>query len=116
MGSYLAYHGQKLTGRFSAAAYVATIDAMDHHDVDRQVNPDPDESWTWSEGAGFNHLHDVHCIGLSTDRLFPPARVREIASLIPGGTYAQVSSPHGHDAFLLAWDELIPVLYPKESL
>lgn len=115
MGSYLAHHGRKLTGRFSAAAYLSMIDAMDHHDVDRALEPDDDEHWSPSAPWGSQRLHDVHCIGLSTDQLFPATRLKELAATIPRGSYAEVASPHGHDAFLLAWDELIPVLYPKEK-
>lgn len=104
MGSYLDHHGRKLARRFTPAAYVAALDVMDHADVDR---PPPGHSGPW---RGVERLHDVTFVGIDTDQLYPPQRLRRLATEVRGARYRELSSPHGHDAFLLAWDALGRVL------
>ena len=41
------------------------------------------------------------CIGISSDLLYLPSEVQEIARTAPNATYWELESPHGHDAFLL---------------
>jgi homoserine O-acetyltransferase len=96
--SYLRYQGQKLADRFDANSYLYLTRAMDLHDV----------------SAGRGSLREVLgrvstrvlSIGISSDVLYPPAEQRAIASAIPGAVYAELDSPHGHDAFLIEFEKM----------
>ncbi len=110
MQTYLEHQGHKLAARFDPASYVAMLDTMDHHDLARMVQPDPHESWRADGPWGEARLHDVRGVGLTTDRLFPPERLRDLCARVPGGAFHLIANPHGHDAFLLAWEELAAAL------
>jgi homoserine O-acetyltransferase len=96
--SYLRYQGQKLADRFDANSYLYLTRAMDLHDV----------------SAGRGSVREVLggvsarvlSIGISSDVLYPPAEQRAIASAIPGAAYAELDSPHGHDAFLIEFEKM----------
>ena len=49
-------------------------------------------------------------VGISSDMLYPSYQQQQIAELLQSvGTdagYAEIDSPHGHDAFLLNFDQL----------
>ena len=97
--NYLSHHGNKLVARFTAAAYVAMLDTMDHHDLGVPV-PTVGDQAPDAEPAE-RHLHHLRAVGISTDQLFPADRMRALAQRVPGSTYATLDNPHGHDAFLL---------------
>jgi homoserine O-acetyltransferase len=100
--SYLQYHGRKLAERFDANTYITLTRAMDHHDVTR------------GRGALVQLLQSVNVrtlsVGVSSDLRYPPRFQRELASLIPGAEYAEIRSPHGHDAFLIEFDQLNAII------
>jgi homoserine O-acetyltransferase len=48
----------------------------------------------------------VLSVGISSDILYPPDEQKEISSSIPGGEYVEIDSPHGHDAFLIEFEQL----------
>ncbi len=54
----------------------------------------------------------VLAIGIDSDRLYPCDEVRAVAEAVPFGTYAELSSPHGHDAFLIEFEQLASILHP----
>lgn len=55
-------------------------------------------------------------VGIRSDILFPPAQQQAIADgLVAAGApaaYAEIDSPHGHDAFLLDTDQVAAALVP----
>jgi homoserine O-acetyltransferase len=95
--SYLDFHGNKFTRRFDANSYVTLVGAMNSHDVGR------DRGGVAAALARVTAKTLV--VGIDSDRLFSLPGQREIAAHIPctidGTEPAVISSPFGHDAFLI---------------
>ncbi len=94
-------------------SYLAQFGATDHHDIHRiPANidtlgnlPEPGRAW------GLDRLRaSTMLIGIETDKLFPPEQMRALATQMKelGRTvaYREVHSPHGHDAFLMEFDQV----------
>ncbi len=96
--SYLQHQGKKLPERFDANTYITLTGAMDHHDVTR----DRGELMPLLQSLKVRTLS----LGVSSDLRYPTRFQRELASHIPGAEYAEIRSPHGHDAFLIEFDQL----------
>lgn len=96
--SYLSYQGQKLADRFDAVSYVRLTQMMDSHDVARNRG---------SYSDVLNRLKiPILVIGFNSDGLYPVHEQKELAGLLPNGTYAEIQSPHGHDAFLMEFEKM----------
>jgi homoserine O-acetyltransferase/O-succinyltransferase len=99
VNSYLNYQGDKLVGRFDANTYLRLTKAMDSHDVSR------------GRGSFVQVLGKVRMpvlvVGISSDVLYPPAEQIELAGLLPNGTYVELSSDEGHDAFLIEFPKMV---------
>ena len=96
--SYLNYQGRKIVERFDAASYVRLTQAMDAHDVAHNRD-------TYEEILGGVQA-PVLVIGIDTDMLYPIEEQKELAALLPGGEYAEITSPYGHDAFLIEFEQI----------
>jgi homoserine O-acetyltransferase len=97
--SYLDHQAQKLAKRFDANTYIALTEAMASHDVGRE------------RGGVAAALASVKVptlvVSIDTDRLFPPRLQEEIADLVPTAEpLAIISSPFGHDGFLIEVEEV----------
>lgn len=109
--SWLRHQGQKMTRRFDPYSYLLLSRAMDLHDV--------------SEGRGslVTALEQVRCrvlaVGISSDNLYPPAEVHLGADILnhlgKPVEYAEIRSPHGHDAFLLEIGQLAEILHEAHA-
>ena len=103
---YLRHQGEKLVNRFDARTYLALTTAMDLHDVVR--------GRSGIEAALSAIDAKVLCVGIDTDALFPAREMREAAALLlemgKNATYAEIASPFGHDAFLVEYDQLGPLV------
>lgn len=92
--SYLDHQAQKLAKRFDANTYIALTEAMNSHDIGR------DRGGVAAALASITI--PVVVVSIDTDRLFPPRLQVEIADLVPRAhALASISSPFGHDGFLV---------------
>lgn len=100
--TYLEHQGEKLARRFDARCYMALTSAMDLHDIGRDRGGLP-------VAMAFIRA-EVLAVGVDTDVLFSPQVMREAVGALRavGGcaAYAEISSPFGHDAFLVEHEAL----------
>jgi homoserine O-acetyltransferase len=95
--SYLDHQGGKLVGRFDAGSYVVLTEALNSHDVGRYRGG--------IEAALRRVTARTVVAGIDSDRLYPLAESARLAAGIPGAAPLQViSSPYGHDGFLIEVD------------
>ena len=99
---YLEHHGRKLGRRFDTNSYLVIGKAMDLHDVARNRGD--------LEGAMSRIRVPCLSVGISSDMLYPNYQQRQIADLLGSigveAGYAEIDSPHGHDAFLINLDQV----------
>ncbi|WP_346796384.1 homoserine O-acetyltransferase [Halomonas sp. Bachu 37] len=96
--SYLRYQGDAFSTTFDANTYLLMTKALDYFDPAAIHGGDLARA-----------LAPAQCpflvVSFTTDWRFPPSRSRELVdALISAGkpvSYANIDSPHGHDAFLL---------------
>lgn len=100
--SYVLYQGEKFIKRFDANAYIVLSHSMDSHDLGRGRG---------GVAAALARLRGIPSlfVGINSDVLYTAAEVREMARLA-GGRYAEIRSPHGHDAFLIETDQVERIL------
>jgi len=106
IAGYLDHQGERFVERFDANAYLAILRAMD----------------TWDPMLGFASAEEAYgriraklrFIGISSDWLFPADDVRRFAETIRQAgaqvDYREMTSAHGHDAFLAEQTELVRLL------
>jgi len=101
VASWLDHHGVKLKERFDAATYAVLLDAMDAHDVGR------------GRGGVASALASltgrVVAVGIPGDLLYSAEEVYYWSALA-GAEYEEISSVHGHDAFLLEHEQVGRIL------
>lgn len=102
IGTYLEHQGQKLRRRFDVGAYLTLMGAMDHHALSD------------AELAGVTAA--TLAVGIDSDQLFFPEHMRALARALPRAEYAELRSVHGHDAFLIEWDQLRACLWRARAL
>ncbi len=96
--TYLDYQGVKLVQRFDANTYLYLTKAMDDYDL--------------TEGRGRlsqvlkKMTMPVLVMGINSDVLYPEAEQRQLMEHLPNAHYARITSPHGHDAFLIEFPQL----------
>jgi homoserine O-acetyltransferase/O-succinyltransferase len=101
--SYLDHHAAKLARRFDANSYIVLTEAMNSHDVGRGRG---------GPAAALARVSARAVVGgIDSDRLYPFHLQQELAQSIPGcdGPHL-VSSPYGHDAFLIESDQVGPLV------
>ena len=96
--SYLDHHAGKLARRFDANSYLVLTEAMNSHDVGRDRGGLP---------AALSRVRAQCTIAsVDTDRLYPPRLSDELHQLLPRSVRAHISSPYGHDGFLIEDDQV----------
>jgi homoserine O-acetyltransferase/O-succinyltransferase len=98
--SYLDFHGNKFTRRFDANSYITLVNAMNSHDLGRDRG---------GIAAALGRVTAKSLVlGIDSDRLFPVNHQELIAKLLPStidnGEAVIISSPFGHDGFLIEHD------------
>jgi homoserine O-acetyltransferase len=106
IAGYLDYQGERFIDRFDANSYLAIMRTMDTWDPLRGRSS-PEEA--------FGGIRARLCfVGISSDWLFPPQTVRDFAYTIRSTgvqvDYREMTSAHGHDAFLAEQAELVRLL------
>jgi homoserine O-acetyltransferase len=106
IAGYLDHQGERFIDRFDANAYLAILRTMDTWD--------PWHGYA-SAAEAFSRIRArISFVGISSDWLFPPGQVREFAEAIRESgveaDYRQMTSDHGHDAFLAEQVELVRLL------
>jgi len=106
IAGYLDYQGERFIERFDANAYLAILRAMDTWDPVRGYG---------SPAEAFGRIRaGVSFVGISSDWLFPADSVRRFAQRIREAgahvDYREMTSDHGHDAFLAEQAELVRLL------
>jgi homoserine O-acetyltransferase/O-succinyltransferase len=106
IAGYLDEQGKRFVDRFEANAYLAILRTMD--------------TWDPLRGGGtpdtvFGRIKArLTFVGISSDWLFPPESVRAFAETIRAAgaqaEYREMTSDHGHDAFLAEQTELVALL------
>jgi homoserine O-acetyltransferase len=106
IAGYLDHQGERFIDRFDANSYLAILRTMDTWDPLRGYS---------SPAEAFGRIRArLSFVGISSDWLFPPQDVRDFAySLRAAGVqadYREMTSAHGHDAFLAEQVELVRLL------
>ena len=96
--SYLHYQGDKFAGYFDANTYLLMTRALDYFDPADAFNGDLAAALARAKAKFF-------VVSFTTDWRFSPARSREIVNALVRNkqavSYAEITSPYGHDAFLM---------------
>lgn len=106
VAGYLEYQGRIFNDRFDANSYLVISRAMDSFDLARGY---------LSELDALKRIQArVLLVGISSDWLFPPEDVRELAQHIQSANvtcnYIELHSHHGHDAFLAEAANMRPLI------
>jgi len=100
--TYLDYQGQAFVERFDANSYLYITKAMDYFDLEKEYGS--------LEKAFSNVKSRFLVISFASDWLFTPAQSKEIVdALLAQGkdvSFCDITSPYGHDAFLLEPESL----------
>ena len=88
---YLRRHGERLVERFDANTYLTLIGAMDSFDITDRVG---------------SITTPTLLVGISSDILYPPHEVEQVAAAMPNARFVLLSADQGHDSFLIDTDQL----------
>ncbi len=106
VGGYLDYQGKKFVERFDANSYVIISRAMDTFDLAR--------GYASEQAALARVTASVLLVGITSDWLFPPGEVRDLAHRAASAgahcDYVELDTAHGHDGFLVDFHLLAPIL------
>jgi len=106
--SWLDHHGTKLKDRFQVSAYKLMNQLLKTIDVTRDL----DNPFEILEKVAAN----IHIVGVDSDLFFTPEENRDtykqLAQVKNNVTYGEINSVHGHDAFLIEFEQLEQLLAP----
>jgi len=104
--SWLTHHGKKLQERFQLSAYKLMNQLLRTIDVTR----DGEEKFIALQNSDTN----IHIVGVDSDLFFTAKEnkdtFKQIAQANSNVTYGEIQSLHGHDAFLIEFQQLEKLL------
>lgn len=104
--SWLTHHGEKLQERFQLSAYKLMNQLLKTIDVTR----DGEEKFIALQNSDTN----IHIVGVDSDLFFTAKEnkdtFKQIAQANSNVTYGEIQSLHGHDAFLIEFQQLEKLL------
>lgn len=104
--SWLLHHGEKLEGRFTLHAYKVMTHLLSTVDISKEFDS--------VEGAFEQLKSKVIMIGIDSDLFFVAEDNKETARLLRKKNkevdYKEIKSIHGHDAFLIEFEQLVEAL------
>jgi homoserine O-acetyltransferase len=96
--SYLRYQGDKFAANFDANTYLLMTKALDYFDPAREYDGNLDKAFAAARASFL-------VLSFTTDWRFAPERSRAIVQALLHNrrnvSYAEISSAHGHDSFLM---------------
>jgi len=105
--SYLRYQGDKFAAYFDANTYLLMTKALDYFDPARELDGDLNRAFAAAKAKFL-------VVSFTTDWRFSPARSHEIVHALLHNrrdvSYAEVTSDHGHDSFLMEDTQYIAVM------
>ncbi len=106
--SWLEYHGKALNNRFTIEAYLL----MNHLLKTIGQNISDDDLIDFAK----NTKTEIHSIAVNTDYMFTNIEQQETVEKLKSHndfiTYQEIESIHGHDAFLIEYEQLNQLLQP----
>lgn len=106
--SWLVNHGFKLQNRFKLSAYKLMNHLLKTIDITKETND-------FEVSAG-KISANIHIVSVDTDYFFIPDENRETFEILKpikqNVFYHEIKSIHGHDAFLIEFDQLAQILEP----
>ena len=104
--SYLGHQGKKLRNRFDANSYIKLTRVMDTHDLSRGSGDFPK--------ALSKIKSRLLLVAIDSDILYPPQEIEKTAELCKQSDvvceFALIRSIHGHDGFLIEFEQLNRIL------
>jgi len=104
--SWLMHHGKKLQERFQLSAYKLTNQLLRTIDITRNG----EEAFLRLQQSDTN----IHIIGVDSDLFFTAREnketYRQLARANSNVTYGEIQSVHGHDAFLIEFEQMRKLL------
>ncbi len=104
--SYLEYKGGTFVDRFDANSYIFLSKAIDYFDMETTHGS--------LENAFATTSSKFLILSFSSDWLYPPYQSREIVRALmrkqKDVSYCEISSPYGHDSFLLETERQAPMI------
>ena len=106
--SWLVNHGFKLQNRFKLEAYKLMNHLLKTIDITKETND--------FEISASKISANIHIVSVDTDYFFIPDENRETFQILKpikqNVFYHEIKSIHGHDAFLIEFDQLAQILEP----
>ena len=106
--SWLVNHGFKLQNRFKLSAYKLMNHLLKTIDISKETND--------FEVSASKISANIHIVSVDTDYFFIPDENREAFEILKpikeNVFYHEIKSIHGHDAFLIEFDQLAQILEP----
>jgi homoserine O-acetyltransferase len=100
--SYLEHQATKFATAYDANSYVRVQRAMDEMDLEEQYG---------SLAEAFaRYTGRALLVSFDSDWLFPAAGLEAVRAAMAGATHVTVSTPNGHDAFLVDYDLIGPLV------